>query len=172
MPNIFITSDTHFGHANIIKLCKRPFASVEEMDETLIANWNAVIRPGDRVYHLGDFCHHTRNIAQKCTLLKRLNGYTSLILGNHDDPVSIKHTSIPWYGEPEMYRELSIDGKARAILFHYPIVEWNGWYRGNLHFHGHQHNTKALQAERRIDVGVDANNFKPWALEDLVALTR
>ena len=69
----WFTSDTHFGHANIMKYCNRPFASVTEMDETLIANWNAVVRNGDTVFHLGDFafCRETNAVER---LLKRLNG--------------------------------------------------------------------------------------------------
>ncbi len=55
MSNIWFTSDTHFGHANIIRFCDRPFKDIQEMNERLIANWNAVVRPGDSVYHMGDF---------------------------------------------------------------------------------------------------------------------
>ena len=40
---VFFTSDTHFKHANIIKFCERPFGSIEEMNEALIANWNRVV---------------------------------------------------------------------------------------------------------------------------------
>ena len=52
---IFFTADTHFGHANIIKYCHRPFATVEEMDDALVRNWNAVVSPDATVFHLGDF---------------------------------------------------------------------------------------------------------------------
>lgn len=73
----YFTSDTHFSHTNIIKYCNRPFKSVEEMDEVLIANWNSVVKKTDQVFHLGDFGYNYK-IAQ------RLNGHKHLIWGNHD----------------------------------------------------------------------------------------
>ena len=80
---IWFISDTHFGHANIIRYCNRPFASVQEMDETLVANWNAVVQPDDTVWHLGDFA-----LVKGADVLEqyrsRLNGQINLILGNHD----------------------------------------------------------------------------------------
>lgn len=57
---IYFTSDLHLGHKNIIKLCDRPFASLEEMDETLIANWNQVVTNGDTIYIVGDLMFRTQ----------------------------------------------------------------------------------------------------------------
>ena len=76
MPNLFVISDTHFGHANIIKYCNRPFSSVEEMNERMIENWNSVVTVQDHVYHLGDvyFGNETSNF------FHRLNGKKRLIL--------------------------------------------------------------------------------------------
>ncbi|MEJ7707010.1 MAG: hypothetical protein WKF82_06805 [Nocardioidaceae bacterium] len=51
---VYFTSDTHFSHANIIRLCNRPFADVDEMDEAIIERWNATVTSADTVYHLGD----------------------------------------------------------------------------------------------------------------------
>ena len=80
--NIFFTSDTHFGHENIIYFCKRPFKSVEEMDEALIKNWNSVVGKNYIVYVVGDFalCGKQKIIE----IGNRLNGHKRLILGNHD----------------------------------------------------------------------------------------
>lgn len=88
-PRIFVTSDTHFNHTNIIKYCNRPFASVAEMNQTLIDNWNRVVRPQDTVIHCGDFAFTKANrkvaSATISTLANNLNGRKILILGNHDD---------------------------------------------------------------------------------------
>ena len=80
--HIFFTSDTHFGHTNIMKYCKRPFETVEEMDQTIIDNWNSVVRPEDIVFHLGDFgfCGSLR----LREIVDQLNGKIYLITGNHD----------------------------------------------------------------------------------------
>lgn len=83
MSDIFFTSDTHFGHANIIQHCERPFASVEEMTEKLIENWNACVKAGDRVYHLGDFALKL-NVSEIESIVRRLHGEKFLVWGNHD----------------------------------------------------------------------------------------
>ena len=79
---IFFTADPHFGHENIIRHCKRPFASVDEMDAALIRNWNATVGPRDEVYILGDFT--MRPAAQAHEYLAALNGRKYFIRGNHD----------------------------------------------------------------------------------------
>lgn len=78
----YLTSDHHFGHKNIIAYEDRPFTTVEEMDEFMIQRWNETVKPGDTVYHLGDFA--LVNLERIAALLKRLNGRKILILGNHD----------------------------------------------------------------------------------------
>jgi calcineurin-like phosphoesterase family protein len=161
---IFITSDTHFDHENIIRLCERPFASKEEMNETLIERWNERIKPRDEVWHLGDFAYKGEH--QK--FFDRLNGRKHLILGNHDDAHDVSNG---WETVGE-YRYLRHEGE-RFVLFHYPILEWDGFYKGAIHLHGHQHNRdSAWRDDRRIDVGVDASNFYPWAIEELSLLAK
>lgn len=155
---IWFTSDIHFGHYNIIKYCNRPFKTVEEMNEKIIENWNSCVSPQDRVYFLGDFSFY-READKDSWLLSRLNGREKyMIKGNHDHSKKIRKVE-GWTWIKEYY-ELSF-GDTRIVLFHYPMSEWNGSYHGSWHFHGHSHNTKANTGAHRIDVGVDAWQYKP-----------
>lgn len=79
---IFFTSDLHLGHENCIRLCNRPFSSIEEMDETLIENWNHKVTGKDTVYILGDLIYRSQKPPEE--YLRRLRGKKHLILGNHD----------------------------------------------------------------------------------------
>lgn len=152
----FITGCTHFGHANIINLADRPFKDVVEMDRTLIANWNAVVGPKDTVYHLGDFAFRAAEDVEK-SYVSKLNGCLVRIQGNHDPK-----------GWGEDYMTVKCN-KVRAVLFHYPIEEWDGWWRGVVHFHCHTHKPEFVSGERRGNVGVDATDFFPLRLDEAIA---
>lgn len=79
---LFFTSDTHFNHTNILQYCNRPFKTIDQMNETIITNWNRVVGPDDVIFHLGDFCLGGAEEWNK--ILNRLNGRIYLVLGNHD----------------------------------------------------------------------------------------
>lgn len=83
MGDVWLYADSHFRHANVIKYCNRPFSCVEEMDETLINNWNTMVKPDDVVYHLGDFALANRERIRN--IVARLNGHIVLVMGNHDN---------------------------------------------------------------------------------------
>ena len=104
----FIISDTHFGHANIIKYCNRPFADVEQMDKALIKNWNSVVSNSDMVIHLGDVGLGNKQYVKN--ILSQLNGRKILIKGNHDN----------W--SDEFYKEAGFEYVSR-----YPII-WNNFF--------------------------------------------
>jgi len=78
---LFFTSDTHFGHKHILEFCKRPFSSIEEHDEQLIANWNSVVGVDDTIFHLGDFGFGGYPFWKK--IVDQLNGHIILVIGNH-----------------------------------------------------------------------------------------
>ncbi len=174
---IFFTSDTHFFHTNIIKFCNRPFNSVEEMNETLINNWNSVVGKNDIVFHLGDFgfCSSYEMV----NLLKRLNGNIYLILGNHDRKTMRKGYENRFSAiEQQLY--ITIDTQ-KIYLNHLPFLCYDGTYRkGNetWQLFGHVHSgplsKDGLDTPRltnlfptQYDVGVDNNNFTPIEFNQL-----
>lgn len=160
---IYFTSDTHFGHSAIIDLCNRPFASLDEMDETLIARWNETVAPDDIVYHLGDFCSRARCNARP--YIERLNGRVHLIEGNHDEPMLQQCED--HFESVSYMRQIHIEGQ-KFILCHYPIREWNDARRGAWHLFGHVHgglNDEPLGFS--LDVGVDSHDFRPWSVDEI-----
>lgn len=168
---IYFTSDLHFFHENVIKYANRPFSTIEEMNHTLIENWNHTICADDDVYILGDVTMKGVEYATKA--LSQLKGRKYLIKGNHDRFAQSKQFDTNLLEWIKDYHELSYHNN-RFILFHYPIEEWNGYFRGTIHLHGHQHNhadynLNNLQNHiRKFDVGVDANNMCPVSIEDII----
>lgn len=160
--NVWFTSDTHFGHANIIKYCNRPFSSVEEMNEKMVEAWNDVVRPGDRIYHLGDFCFLQPDVASKLT--KRLNGEKFLVRGNHDKNHVLKAISDDFIWVKD-YFELRLD--EFIVLSHFPFSLWNKSHYGSWNLHGHCHGTYKSEKKMQLDVGVDCFNFRPVSYDDI-----
>lgn len=157
----WITSDTHLNHKNVIKYCNRPFNSVEEMNEGLVENWNAVVGPKDFVWHLGDVMWADFD-------LDRLNGIKHLIIGNHDYPSKLQK----YFKSMQHYHELRgiIPGKWPLMLMHYPIESWKGKFHGSIHLHGHSHGTMNNTGYLRFDMGVDCWDMKPVSIESVLAL--
>ena len=170
--NTFFTSDSHFFHSNVIKYSERPFANVDEMHEALINNWNAEVKPKDKVYHLGDFAL-INNVDQINNILRRLNGSIFLIKGNHDRWAkrdANRFLKIQWIKDYHEFTDTRDGEKRKIVLCHYPMRAWNQSHYGSIQLHGHCHG--ALDKENlkinRLDVGVDSNNYTPVALEDIV----
>ena len=113
-PTLWFTADHHFGHHNIISHCNRPFASAEEMNETLLTNWNRVVAPEDIVYHLGDIFIMPSGDARK--FRERLHGRICLLRGNHDKTADNVKSCFDWikdYHELKSARRRS--GKRNAV---------------------------------------------------------
>jgi calcineurin-like phosphoesterase family protein len=160
---IWFTSDTHFGHENIIKYCKRPFETIEEMDEVLIRNWNDTVQPTDVVYHLGDFAM-TTNPDQ---YLRRLNGYKHLILGNHDSKNRRNLRNSTNLVDVKDVDLLRLHGKTTIWLSHYAHARWPHAHHGALHLFGHSHGSFEGMG-RSMDVGVDPMEYYPISLDDVI----
>lgn len=156
MSETFFIGDTHFGHKSIIKFEAetRPFETLDEMHEELIRRWNSVVRKGDRVLHLGDFCFGTKNIE----FAGRLNGLKYLIMGNHDTGNSaayLRHFH-------KLLGAMEFDG---CILTHIPVHESQfPRYRANIHGHSH---SKNINDPRYINVSCEQINLTPISYADL-----
>lgn len=179
---IFYTSDLHLGHKNIIKYENRPFNSVEEMDIVLIANWNARVNLQDDVYILGDFTF--KGATQAIKYLNVLNGNIHLLRGNHDH--FMKQDSFNRFAENTeflinerriinegYYKHLNDNGR-EVVLFHYPIMFWDGQDdMGSYHLYGHMHKTSHGEQQHphpdAFNVGVDVQNYAPVTLDELIA---
>ena len=157
---IYFTSDTHFGDHRTLNIHKRPFASVAEMDAAMIEAWNATVGDADDIWHLGDFA---RKLADVPALLSRLQGRKHLIRGNNDDPGI---GSVPGWASVADYHELEEEGR-RLVLCHYPFRSWNGQARRAIDLHGHSHG-RLKPLPRQFDVGVDARDFRPVTLAELL----
>lgn len=187
---IFFTSDTHFGHENIIKFCKRPFVNANEMNVALIKNWNSVVGPNDTVFHLGDFAWGGSKLWND--ILDQLNGHIHLILGNHDMK-NIREGYMNRFASVSFQKQIYI-GNVCIYLNHYPFL----CYAGSCHLKrhvwdlfGHVHSdpntydfsfiddlevreiltndNARLQhlLPTQYDVGVDNNNYKPVSFDEL-----
>ena len=163
---VFFTSDSHFGDAPRLRVDRRPFASIGEMDRAIVERWNEVVGPDDEVWHLGDFAFGppAERIAE---LLGQLKGQKHLVIGNNDGPATIEQ---PAWASVQHYAELTIEGK-RLVLCHYPFRTWNRMGQGVVNLHGHSHG-KLKPAPRQYDVGVDVWDFRPVTLATILGTRR
>ena len=164
----YCTADFHFGHKNIIEYCGRPFETLEEMNNTIIKNFNEMIKPDDMVYHLGDWCFknspggkHGEGVPRKAYwYLEQLNGIWILLKGNHDKNNSLK---------TKLLSAVVEFGKQKFYLVHNP-KDANPNFAVNLVGHVHE----AWKIKRLNDksimynVGVDVQNFRPVSFEDII----
>lgn len=174
--NIFWTSDTHWSHNNIIKYCKRPFSSVEEMNETLIKNWNSVVKSEDIVFHLGDFMFG--NVNRFWDFRSRLNGKIYLIHGNHDYELMDKGNIEGGFEMVVPQMKIVVDGQ-KIYLNHFPMLTFDGIYKEKpcWQLFGHVHSSPIAVSPdidrlkyllpTQYDVGVDNNNYTPISFEQV-----
>ncbi len=167
----WLTSDLHFGHANIMNFCSQARArfhnDVTYMNEKMIEEWNETIAQDDTVYILGDVAFLPADKAVK--ILQRLNGRKILIEGNHDRKLLNDPVFRRCFVEIHPYLCINYE-KTRVVMFHYPIAEWDQMHRGAVHFHGHLHGGKSgLEEYRARDMGMDATGMIAVTMERAIA---
>lgn len=162
---IYLISDLHLDHTNIIRYSERPFLTTSDMNRTMVKNWNSTVGRNDKVFFLGDMAYgrHRQSIDY---WLQQLTGKIWFIRGNHDKDVITKANVIPeHYGIRYKGREL--------LLAHYPYRPdgFDGWL-----IHGHTHNTDlelyplVNQERKTVNVSVELIGYTPISLDYLVGL--
>jgi len=181
---LFFSSDPHFGHANIIRFCKRPYYDVESMNVDLVERWNSVVGDDDEVYLLGDVA--LGDLESSLEWVSMLNGTITMVPGNHDRCWQGKQKE---GGGRELYEAAGLGvvdnpepimlANRRCLLGHFPyvgdkhdtdrFVQWRPKDRGEWLLHGHGHE-KWRQRGRMINVGVDAWGGYPVSSDALTEI--
>jgi len=167
--DVWFASDYHFCHANVIKYDGRPYKDVEEMNESLILNWNDCVGVDDTVFYLGDLSFD-RSGKQTKEIMSRLNGKIHYILGNHDDEKDMRRLNR--FETISDYINLSIPDednprkKQGIMMMHYPILSWDKAHHGDWHLHGHCHQSLVKQnpeyyKRKVLDMGCNGWNYRP-----------
>ena len=143
----YYIADLHLGHANVIRFDQRPFADVDEMNETLIRNWNETVTQRDTVYMLGDLIWDKE--ARWPGWLDKLKGQKVLIRGNHD-PKEFSAATKKYFQDITNLKEI-VDSGRHVILCHYPIP----FHRSDFNekfvmLYGHVHNTREYEILERL----------------------
>lgn len=168
----YYIADTHFGHENVLRFDGRPFENVDEMDKFLIEAWNSRVTKNDDVYIIGDFVYRsTHPVAWYCS---KLHGHKHLILGNHD---KLTDEDRKHFVNIEKMMHITDEGN-QICACHFPIAEWNGFYKGHYHIYAHIHNRKNATyefmktRERALNAGCMINNYMPVTFKELVENNR
>ena len=167
MPNVFLTSDTHFGHVNICNFTNydgspvRPWDDVEEMNEEMIKRWNETVSPKDKVYHLGDVVINRKFLP----ILDRLNGDKVLYKGNHD--IFRLADYVKYFRDIRSYGVMN-----GCILSHIPVHK-ESIARFGANIHGHTHGNRVLDSDGNIDpayfcVCVEQTDYRPISFDDVL----
>ena len=170
--NVWVSSDQHFLHKNILLYDKRNFQDEYEMGEYMIKQWNSLVEPEDVAIHLGDlFCGIGNRFDYVVQTIRRLNGKIILIPGNHDHQIKLyEREGIQVIKNVYM----CVNG---IMMSHYPIPEtpYDGkkvrgiknhirraYNKNNcwLHLHGHVHSMRA-QTSNAINVCCNQWDYKP-----------
>lgn len=209
MQNTWFTSDTHYGHKNIVRGTSewenkensqrvRDFNTMEEHNDTLVNNFNNLIKPDDTLYHLGDWSFGGHENIKK--FRERLNCKNiHLIFGNHDqhiEPINSVYREL--FSSVQHYKEASFKipsvqagkyGKTQIIMSHYAMRVWNNSHHGSIMLYGHSHGTLDemtpnianptwigdkyfIKNYRTMDVGVDTNNLYPYHLDEIISIMK
>lgn len=173
MPDVWFISDTHFFHENILKFVDKTgariraeFASVDEMNWAMVDRWNAVVKPQDKVWHLGDVAFKTtEKAAELDNLLGKLHGHKRMLVGNHDN---LKSQAIMRHFEKvELWKGFKAEG---FTCSHIPL-RLDSLRDGTVNVHGHTHQNLMVEPGY-VNVCVEVRGYTPMHLDELAKEVR
>ena len=167
----YFCSDTHINHKSILELQPRPFLTLSEHDESIINNICNTVNKDDELFFVGDVIMG-EDIEYGLNLLRKIKCHKFLIKGNHDKRKE-RYSNV--FEDITKYMEIKDDEfQVVLCLSHYPFLCWHHQRKGSIMLHGHIHSDPSYNiinkklGIKRYDVGVDANNYKPVSLEEIV----
>ena len=155
----FFTSDEHYGHSKVLLYNNRPFDSIKEMDEGIIANHNSVVSKDDVTIHAGDFCWLNNKAEVHKKYISRLNGNHILLIGSHDH----------WQPDSAHYIwRKRIEGNL-IVVCHYSMRTWECSHYNSWQLYGHSHGMLEPVGKQH-DIGVDNNNYYPVSFTEICSI--
>lgn len=170
---IFVTSDEHYGHENIIKHCKRPFADVYEMRDYIIAQHNKKVPHSSEclTIHAGDMFWNDLTTKECADILYQLNGRHAFLYGNHDELIEnnlwLRLQFLWCKGENKVGGAHILNFQNRKLLIsHFAHRVWERSHKGSYHVYGHSHQGLPPLGQS-FDIGVEGHDYSPWSLEEI-----
>ena len=165
IKDMFVGSDYHYNHDNVIKFDQRPYNNVKLMNEDLIKQHNSITDDKSLTFLIGDIAMG-KSVSEVVSYLHRMNGKKILIKGNHDFGFLKDSSFRNCFELIENYYAPSIEG-TKVVMFHYPIWEWDKIHRGAIHLHGHTHKNIMPIPGKILNVGIMNNNYIPFRMTDI-----
>lgn len=171
---IYFTSDLHFGHDKDFILGPRGFETVEEMNQTIVENWNNLITDEDEIFVLGDLMMKDQDAGIE--LIKQLKGKIHVIRGNHDTDTKVQKYTYLCDNIVSIDYALVIGyGKVKLYLSHYPTLTANydddkPWNKHVINLFGHTHQETPFYDNNpyMYNVGLEAHNMTPISIEQIL----
>lgn len=179
---VYVSADWHIDHKNILKYCNRPFYTVKDHDNHIVAAINKCVQPGDTLYFLGDMLFANEKYYEQ-NLVDLLNNINCRDIrwcrGNHD-PNLYRMNHLKYSADSLLdafdYKEVNVNNKF-VVMSHYAFVTWNKSHRGAYHFYGHTHSTMEDELDIKfpgrlsMDVGIDnakkiLGEYRPFELSE------
>lgn len=162
--DLWLISDTHFGHANIVRYCDRP----EDHEKQMLDNWKSLVKPGDQILHLGDLVFW-KNPESWVEIVSLLPGEKFLVKGNHDRLSKLKGSGFTII-DPFITSSMAFTHRPISTMFPAPTREpWSINLHGHIHNNNHRAEGETFADKRYVNLSVEVIDYKPVRLSEALA---